>query len=129
MGREAGIGIEFPGIYFYDGQTFAVPADKKNIQRLEDLERYDDLCCEGNNPSINMAHFFNKRGITYTPLVVDSQKEMCAAFAEGAMPGLHLGALGACRTAGRAARTEKSSLKYCPAKFPRSPLPLPCARR
>ncbi len=33
LGREAGIGIEFPAIYFYDGQTFAVPAGNKKLQR------------------------------------------------------------------------------------------------
>ena len=36
FGREAGIGVEFPGIYFYDGQTFAVSVEKE-IKRLEDL--------------------------------------------------------------------------------------------
>jgi general L-amino acid transport system substrate-binding protein len=83
LGREAGIGIEFPGIYFYDGQAFAVPADNKKASRFEDLDNMTICVVKGTTHQVNMTHFFNKSGITYTPLVVDSQKDMCAAFVEG----------------------------------------------
>ena len=73
--REAGIGIDFPGIYFYDGQTFAVPADKE-VKRLEDLNGMTICVEKGTTFQVNMADVFEKRGIKYTPLVVDSQKEL-----------------------------------------------------
>jgi len=37
FGREAGIGIEFPGIYFYDGQTFGVQTGPLQMKGIEDL--------------------------------------------------------------------------------------------
>jgi general L-amino acid transport system substrate-binding protein len=76
FGREAGIGIDFPGIYFYDGQTFAVPTEKKDIKRIEDLNGMT-ICVEKETTfQVNMADVFEKSGIKYTPLVVDSQEEL-----------------------------------------------------
>jgi general L-amino acid transport system substrate-binding protein len=75
FGREAGIGIDFPGIYFYDGQTFAVPVEKE-IKRLEDLNGMAICVEKGTTYQANMADVFEKRGIKYTPLVVDSQEEL-----------------------------------------------------
>ena len=83
LGREAGIGIEFPGIYFYDGQSFAVPADNKTASRFEDLDGMTICVEKGTTHQANMTHFFDKRGIKYTPLVVDSQNEMGKAVVEG----------------------------------------------
>ena len=83
FGREAGIGIKFPGIYFYDGQTFMVPADKKNIQQLEDLKGAT-ICVEKKTTlQLNMANVFKVRGINYTPIEVDSQQELDNAFLAG----------------------------------------------
>ena len=75
FGREAGIGVEFPGIYFYDGQTFAVPVEKE-IKRLEDLNGMAICVEKGTTYQANMADTFKKRGIPYTPVVVDSQEEL-----------------------------------------------------
>ncbi len=83
FGREAGIGIDFPGIYFYDEQAFAVPTDKKNVKRMEDLKGMTICVEKGTTHQENMAHFFNKQGITYTPMVVESQREMGRAVEEG----------------------------------------------
>ena len=79
FGREAGIGIDFPGIYFYDGQTFAVPAEKE-IKRLEDLNGMAICVEKGTTFQANMADTFKKRGIPYTPVVVDSQEELIASL-------------------------------------------------
>ena len=83
FGREAGIGIKFPGIYFYDGQTFMVSTDKKNIQQLEDLNNAT-ICVEKKTTlQLNMANVFKVRGIHYTPIEVDSQQELDNAFLAG----------------------------------------------
>ena len=79
FGREAGIGIDFPGIYFYDGQTFAVPAEKE-IKRLEDLNGMAICVEKGTTFQANMADTFRKQGIPYTPVVVDSQEELIASL-------------------------------------------------
>jgi general L-amino acid transport system substrate-binding protein len=79
FGREAGIGIKFPGVYFYDGQTFAVRVDQ-NIKRIEDLAGMTICVEKGTTLQKNLADTFEKRGIPYTPLVVDSQAELLEAM-------------------------------------------------
>lgn len=82
FGREAGIGIQFPGIIYHDAQTFMVPADKKNINRLEDLKGAT-ICVEKKTTfQRNMANSFEVRGISYTPLEVGSQEALIKAFLE-----------------------------------------------
>jgi len=83
LSREAGVGIDFPAIYFYDGQTFAVPADNKKVQRPEDLAGMTICVVKGTTHLANMLHFFKKRNIAYTPLVVDSAGAGMRAVAEG----------------------------------------------
>lgn len=82
FGREAGIGIQFPGIYFYAGQTFMVPAGK-NIKQVKDLNGATICVEKGTTHQSNLADTFGARGIKYTPLVVDSQEEMIKAFVDG----------------------------------------------
>jgi general L-amino acid transport system substrate-binding protein len=51
FGREAGIGIRFPGVYFFAGQTFMVPA-AKNIKRIEDFSGRHDASFLLSHPSV-----------------------------------------------------------------------------
>ena len=82
FGREAGIGIDFPGIYFYASQTFAVSSGKA-VKRMEDLNGMT-ICVENRTTfQSTMANTFAKQGIKYTPLVVDSQEELEKAFLSG----------------------------------------------
>lgn len=83
FGREVGIGIDFPGIYFYDGQTFAVPAGSIPAQGIEELSGMTICVEKGTTYVTNMEHVFKKRGIAYTPLVLDSRKEQGDAFRAG----------------------------------------------
>jgi general L-amino acid transport system substrate-binding protein len=83
LGREAGVGIEFPAIYLYDGQVFAVKSGNKKIQRLEDLDNMTICAVKGTTHAKNMAHFFKKRAVSHTLLPVDSGKELIRALAEG----------------------------------------------
>ena len=83
FGREAGIGIDFPGIYFYDGQTFGVPTGSIQVKGIEDLSGMTICVEKGTTYGTNMADVFKKRGIPYTPLVLDSKKELGDAFRAG----------------------------------------------
>jgi len=83
FGREAGIGIDFPGIYFYDGQTFGVPTGIIQAQGIEDLSGMTICVEKGTTYVTNMAEVFKKRSIPYTPLVLDSKKELGDAFRAG----------------------------------------------
>jgi general L-amino acid transport system substrate-binding protein len=83
LGREAGVGIAFPAIYLYDGQTFAVAAGNNKLQRPEDLAGMTICVVKGTTHLANMKNFFNQRGIPYTPLMVDSAGEGLSTVAEG----------------------------------------------
>jgi len=83
FGREAGIGIEFPGIYFYDGQTFAVSNDTIQAKGIDDLNGMT-ICVErGTTYGTNIEHVFKERGIPHTLLIIDSRKELGEAFRSG----------------------------------------------
>ena len=83
FGREAGIGIDFPGIYFYDGQTFAVSNDTIKAESIDDLNSMSICVEKGTTYQTNMANLFSKRGMQYTPIVIESRKELGEAFRTG----------------------------------------------
>lgn len=80
--REAGIGVRFPGIYFYDGQGFLVPRAAA-AERLADLGGAT-ICVENGTTHVpNLEETFRARGLAYTPLVVDTLPATAAAFFAG----------------------------------------------
>ncbi|HSR11062.1 MAG TPA: transporter substrate-binding domain-containing protein, partial [Thermodesulfobacteriota bacterium] len=71
--REAALGIEFPGIYLYDGQGFLV-ARNSRFRKVAELKGAT-VCVE--KKTTHEAHLedtFRVRNIPYTPLVVDSME-------------------------------------------------------
>jgi general L-amino acid transport system substrate-binding protein len=82
FGREAGIGVLFAGIYFYDGQTFLVPA-KSKVNKIEDLKDATICVEKGTTHLPNLEYTFRPRKLTYKPLIRDSLKEVAAAFVAG----------------------------------------------
>lgn len=82
FGREAGIGVQFGGIYYFDGQAFMVPGTSKT-RKLEDLNRATICVEKGTTHQANLESTFRAKGLTYTPLVVDSLPEMMKAFLSG----------------------------------------------
>jgi general L-amino acid transport system substrate-binding protein len=82
FGRDVGIGIQYPGIYFYDGQTFMLPKDKK-IQQVQNLAGATICVEKATTLQSNLADTFQARGIPYKPLVAESQEEMVKAFLDG----------------------------------------------
>jgi len=83
FGREAGIGIDFPGIYFYDGQTFGVPTGSIPAKGIEDLSGMAICLEKGTTYGTNMADVFKRRGISYIPVVLDSKRALGDAFSAG----------------------------------------------
>lgn len=82
FGREAGIGVRFPGVYFYDGQTFMVPR-KSKIRKIENMNRAIICVKKGATHKANLEIAFQAKGLTYKPLVIDSLPEMKEAFFSG----------------------------------------------
>ena len=82
FGREVGIGVEFAGIYFYDGQTFMVPR-KNKVKRIENLKGATICVEKGTTHLTNLEHAFGSRGLPYKTLVFDTLPEVTAAFFGG----------------------------------------------
>ena len=82
FGREAGIGVEFAGIYYYDGQAFMVPR-KSKVKKVEDLKGAVICLEKGTTHQTNLEYALGSRGIPYTPLLFESLPEMTAAFFGG----------------------------------------------
>lgn len=78
--REAVLRVQFPGILFYDGQGFLVPA---GIATLVDLDGAS-ICVErGTTHQRNLKTYFEAKGWSVKPLIIDSAPEAAAALFAG----------------------------------------------
>ncbi|MGZ9032061.1 MAG: amino acid ABC transporter substrate-binding protein [Burkholderiaceae bacterium] len=82
LAREGGIGLSFPGIYFYDGQAFMAPR-AGGARRLEDLKGATVCAVNGTTHVARLEDTFASRKIAYLPLVLDTLVGATAAFLEG----------------------------------------------
>ena len=83
FGREAGIGVLFAGIYFYDGQTFMVPRKGKRVRKIEDLNRATICVQKGTTHQANLENTFRARRLSYKPLVINSLPDVAQALFSG----------------------------------------------
>lgn len=80
--REAAIGVDFAGIYLYDGQAFMVPK-ASGRRHLADLNGATICFGKKTTHEGNLADYFQKQGWTYTPMALETLKEIQAAFFGG----------------------------------------------
>src|SRR5215475_14421186 len=79
FGREVGLGINFTGILYYDGQGFMVMR-KSAIDKIDNLNGAT-ICVEKETTSEeNLDNYFRSRGWKYQPVLVKSPVEAMAAF-------------------------------------------------
>ena len=82
LGREAGLKVQFPGILFFDGQAFMVPAGK-GVQKIEQLNGATVCVEKGTTHLQNLSDHFAFRNMSVKPLVLDSVREVTDAFLSG----------------------------------------------
>jgi general L-amino acid transport system substrate-binding protein len=80
--REVALRLAFPGVLFYDGQAFMVPAGS-GIRKPADLAGATVCVEKGTTHQRNLDAYFAAHGLSVTPLVVDSSREVAAAFFAG----------------------------------------------
>ena len=80
--REAVLKIQFPGILFYDGQGFLVPT-AAGIKTVADLDGATICVQRGTTHRRNLAAYFEVKGWSVKPLVMDSAPEAAEAFFAG----------------------------------------------
>jgi len=82
FGREAGIGVRFPGVYFFDGQGFMVLRSAKK-RTIRDLNGATVCVVKGTTHQTNLANTFQQQKLKYTPLVVDTLSAATDALLKG----------------------------------------------
>ncbi|WP_217633657.1 amino acid ABC transporter substrate-binding protein [Thiocapsa roseopersicina] len=80
--REAVLKVQFPGILYYDGQGFLVPA-AAGIETLADLAGATVCVEKGTTHRRNLETYFAAHGWSVEPLVMDSAPETAQAFFDG----------------------------------------------
>jgi general L-amino acid transport system substrate-binding protein len=80
--RDAGLGIQYTGVNFYDGQGFMV-TKKAGVKELKELGGATICVAQGTTHEANMAGYFRSRGLSIKPVVFESQDIMYDAFFGG----------------------------------------------
>jgi len=80
--RDAGLGIQYTGVNFYDGQGFMV-AKKSGVKEIKELGGATICVAQGTTHEANMAGYFRSRNLTIKPVVYESQDLMYQAFCGG----------------------------------------------
>ncbi|MCU0836110.1 MAG: amino acid ABC transporter substrate-binding protein [Chromatiaceae bacterium] len=80
--REAMLGLQFPAVLFYDGQGFLVPVSA-GLTSSKELAGATICVEKGTTHERNLRLYFGRRGMAYTPLVIDSAREVAQALFDG----------------------------------------------
>lgn len=82
LAREASLGLQFTGVTFYDGQGFLV---KKSlgVKAAKELDGATICVQPGTTTELNLADFYRRNGLKYTPVVIDQMEEIRTAFLAG----------------------------------------------
>ena len=80
LGRDAG--VEFTGIYYYDGQGFLVKRSG-GFKAVKDLHRANICFQSATTTEANLADYFRAQKMRFTPFPFDRMEEARAAFVAG----------------------------------------------
>lgn len=82
LSRDAKLGIDFVATTFYDGQGFMVNRSS-GAESVEDLGGATVCVLPGSTSEKVAADVFKANGLSYTPVVIESKKELNTAFFGG----------------------------------------------
>jgi general L-amino acid transport system substrate-binding protein len=80
--REAALGVQFVGTYYYDGQAIMVPR-RSGLHKFADLQGATICFEKGTTHVANLSDYVLQRGWTYKALVLDNLPGMMEAFIRG----------------------------------------------
>jgi len=88
--RDAGLGLDYAGVYLYAGQSFVV-RKRARVQSVADLDGATICVGQGTTNERNIADYFDLHGIRYTPITFADedkglqayQSDRCDAFSTG----------------------------------------------
>jgi general L-amino acid transport system substrate-binding protein len=85
--RDTQLRLNFPAITFYDAQAIMVPK-KLNLSSTKELNGATICVLPGTTNELNLNDYFQKHGLSFTPVVIDSRDELFRAYAEGRCDGI-----------------------------------------
>ncbi len=80
--RDAGLGLDFVGVNFYDGQGFMV-TKKRNIKSAKQLNGAAICVQPGTTTELNMADYFRANKMKFKPVVIEKLEEVLNAYFTG----------------------------------------------
>ncbi len=85
--RDAGIGVSFVGVNYYDGQGLLVPKSLGVTSAMQ-LDGAPICVISGTTTELNLFDFFNRNNMTYEKVVVADAVESALQFTANACVGL-----------------------------------------
>ncbi len=82
MSRDVGLGLDFTVITLYDGQGLMV-RKSLGVKSAKELNGASICLQTGSTTELNIADYFRKNNMTYTPVVFDKQPDVRKAYDEG----------------------------------------------
>jgi general L-amino acid transport system substrate-binding protein len=80
--RDTALGLDFTGVYYYDGQSFLVPK-KLGVKSARELSGATVCVAPGTTTELNLADYFRANKMTFKPVVIEKVDEIRAAFFSG----------------------------------------------
>jgi general L-amino acid transport system substrate-binding protein len=80
--RDTALGLDFVGVYYYDGQSFLVPK-KLGVKSAKELSGATVCVAPGTTTELNLADYFRANKMTFKPVVIEKIDEIRAAFFAG----------------------------------------------
>jgi general L-amino acid transport system substrate-binding protein len=82
IARDAGLGINFVGINYYDGQGFMV-AKKHGVKSTTQLNGATICVQPGTTTELNLADYFRSKNMKFKPVVIEKLAEVLNAYFAG----------------------------------------------
>ncbi|WP_259779367.1 amino acid ABC transporter substrate-binding protein [Aestuariispira ectoiniformans] len=79
LSRDSSLGLNFTGVMFYDGQSFLVRKEL-GISSAKELDGATICVKQGTTAELTLSEYFERNGMTYTPVVFEGTKEATTAF-------------------------------------------------
>jgi general L-amino acid transport system substrate-binding protein len=121
--RDTALGLDFPGVYYYDGQGFLV-AKKLGVKSVKELNGATFCVQPGSTAELNLADYARTNKMTYKTVVIEKADEIRAAFFSGRCDALSndASALASVRAANVPAPGKSEDFEILPEIISKEPL-------
>jgi general L-amino acid transport system substrate-binding protein len=82
LARDAGLGLNFAGVNYYDGQGFMVPK-KRNVKSAAELNGATVCVQPGTTTELNLSDYFRAKKMKFKPVVIEKLEEVLNAYFAG----------------------------------------------